>query len=246
MAKPAKDTPEIKALKAELRRRNIAFHPRHGETTLKNLLAESEVSTHGVQTQQRLQKEQTERQVTYEDQNQEKTQGQKSDVIADDAQAQDYDDSVSHGSQGTKYDEVILAPGEKLFYTEKEYKARELAERRREASRLVRCRITCMNPAKKNWTGEIISVGSAKMGTFKKFIPYNSSEPYHVPYIIYQEMKDRKCRIGHIVKLPNGQEVNRYKMIPEFSIEVLPPLNQSELKELARRQALASGSSVAA
>ncbi len=251
--KPAKDTPEIKALKAELKRRGIPYHPRHGEKTLKELLLNNEVPTHGVQIEGQIQSEviQTQREVNYESQDQESQQSQifgqtLPNVYAYDGQKERHNETRSNGPQREKYDELVLAPGEKLFYTEKEFKSKELADRRKEASRLVRCRITCMNPAKQNWTGEIVSVGSAKMGTFKKFIPYNSPEPYHIPHIIYQELKERKCRIGHIVKLPNGQEVNRYKLVPEFSIEVLPPLTPEELKELARRQALASGSAVAA
>ena len=132
-------------------------------------------------------------------------------------------------------------PGEKLYMTEAEFRKKELGEARREAGALVRCRITCMNPNKKNWTGEIISVGSARMGTFKKFIPFNFEEPYHVPKAIYEYLKERKCRVGTTVKLPNGQEVNRHKLINEFAIEVLPPLTQDELEDLRHRQAMAQG-----
>jgi hypothetical protein len=44
--------------------------------------------------------------------------------------------------------------------------------------------------------------------------------------------------------MPNGQEVNRYKLVNEFSIEVLPPLTETELEELKQRQAMASGSAM--
>jgi len=127
------------------------------------------------------------------------------------------------------------------YMTQEEYERRHFNEAKRNAGRLVRIRLTCMNPAKKNWTGEIISVGSAKLGTYKKFIPFNMEEPYHVPWIIYQYLKDRQCRVGHIVKLPDGREVNRYKLIPEFAVELLPPLTKKELEELKQRQAMANG-----
>lgn len=129
----------------------------------------------------------------------------------------------------------------KTYVTEAEYKRKQIASSKANAGRLVRCRITCMNPHKKNWTGEIISVGSSKLGTYKKFIPFNSEEPYHIPYIIYKAMKERQCRIGTTQKLPNGHEVNRNKLINEFAIELLDPLTPEELKELAQRQAMASG-----
>lgn len=133
----------------------------------------------------------------------------------------------------------------KLFMTPVEHKKKEAGENKKKAGKLVRCRITCMNPHKKNWTGEIVSVGSSHLGTYKKFIPYNSNEPYHIPWIIYQHMKERQCRIGTTQRLPNGQEVNRYKLINEYAIEVLDPLTQDELKDLAQRQAMSSGSAAA-
>ena len=82
-------------------------------------------------------------------------------------------------------------PAADLALTPEEFARRKAAEAKLNAGKLVRCRITCMNPNKKNWTGEIISVGSAKVGTFKKFIPFNSDEPYHVPLIIYNYLKER-------------------------------------------------------
>lgn len=140
----------------------------------------------------------------------------------------------------------VLPPDtlEKLKLSPTQFKKKQAAEEKQNAGKLVRCRITCMNPTKKNWTGEIISVGSAKVGTYKKFIPYNTDDPYHVPYIIYQYLKERQCRVGTTQRLPNGQEVNRYKLINEFAIELLEPLTQSEMKELAQRQAMASGTSL--
>lgn len=135
-------------------------------------------------------------------------------------------------------------PGEKYFLTEEEYLEEQFNSNKKDAGRLVRCRITCMNPHKKNWTGEIFSVGSSKLGTFKKFIPYNTEEPYHIPWIIYQALKERQCRIGVTVKNSNGQETNSYKLINEFSIEVLDPLTETELKDLKQRQAMASGTVV--
>ncbi len=37
----------------------------------------------------------------------------------------------------------------------------------REANSLVRCRISCMNPAKKDWPGEIFTVSNAVVGTVR-------------------------------------------------------------------------------
>ena len=45
-----------------------------------------------------------------------------------------------------------------------------------DALRLIRIKLQCMNPAKKEWEGEIISVGNSVVGTVKKYIPFNADE----------------------------------------------------------------------
>lgn len=109
------------------------------------------------------------------------------------------------------------------------------------AGSLVRCRIQNMNPGKKDWPGEFVSVGSAKLGTFKKFIPFNSGEPYHVPRIIYNVLKDKECSQFYTAKNDKGNKIRKSKLINEYVIEELPPLTVKELKDLALQQAMAKG-----
>ena len=111
---------------------------------------------------------------------------------------------------------------------------------RDEASKLVRIRVTCMNPLKKEWDGEIIEAGNSVVGSFKKYVPFNGAdEGWHVPNIIYQVMKDRQCQAFTNDRSRHGVTVRKGKMIKEFAIEVLPQLTEGELKELARLQAVA-------
>jgi len=124
---------------------------------------------------------------------------------------------------------------------EAEYRAQRLGERRRFAGSLVRCRITCMNPNKTNYPGEIISVGSSKLGTFKKYIPFDG-KPYHVPRIIFDHLKDRECSVFVDQKDDRGHKTRRGKLIKEFAIEILDPLSVDELEDLRKAQALAKGS----
>jgi len=112
---------------------------------------------------------------------------------------------------------------------------------RKEVAQLIRCRIQCMNPAKKDWPGEIFSVGSAKLGTFKKFVPFNSPEPYHLPRIIYDMLVEKKCTVFHTVTDTRGNKIRKGRLVNEFAIEVLPPLTKEELSDLARQQALKAG-----
>lgn len=117
--------------------------------------------------------------------------------------------------------------------TESQYRARK----RKEANELVRVRVTCMNPAKAEWEGEIFTAGNSVVGSFTKYVPFNNDEGWHVPRIIYQMMKDRMCQIFVSAKDSRGNTVRQGKMIKEFGIDVLPDLTPEELAELARRQA---------
>lgn len=112
------------------------------------------------------------------------------------------------------------------------------------AARMIRIRVACMNPAKKDWEGEIFSAGNTVVGTFKKFVPFNAEDGWHVPYIIYEMMRDRECPIYVQTKTQGLGNTRKQKLVKEFAIEVLPELTTEELKELARRQAMAAGQSV--
>jgi len=123
-------------------------------------------------------------------------------------------------------------------YTTQELVALQRTKLRKEALKLVRIRVTCMNPDKKSWQGEVFDIGNSVLGSVKKFVPFNAEAGYHVPNIIFEHMKDRKYQKHSEVKLPNGRKMIKSTMIPEFAIEVLDPLTKEELKELADRQIL--------
>ena len=118
----------------------------------------------------------------------------------------------------------------------------EAAQRRRaieEATKLVRVRVNCMNPAKKEWSGEIITVGNSVVGTHKKYIPFNAEDGWHIPHIMYEALLGRECQVFVTVTDSRGNKSRKGRIIKEFAVEVLPPLSQEELAELARRQAMA-------
>jgi hypothetical protein len=120
-----------------------------------------------------------------------------------------------------------------------QYQAQVLELRKQRARELVRVQVTCMNPIKKEWQGEILSTGSAKMGTFKKYIPYNVE--WHVPRALLEFMKEKKCSVFQNVPDGRGGMKKESRSIPEYSIAELPPLTPEELKALAQRQAMARG-----
>ena len=112
---------------------------------------------------------------------------------------------------------------------------------KREALKLVRVRITCMNPAKKEWEGEIITVANNAVGTVKRYVPFNTEDGWHVEHILLEQLRERQCQIFVTEKDSRGNKVRKGKLIREFAIEVLDPLTEEELRELAQRQAMAKG-----
>lgn len=107
-----------------------------------------------------------------------------------------------------------------------------------DALRLIRIRLQCMNPVKKEWEGEIISVGNSVVGTVKKYIPFNADEGWHVPKMLFDYLNEKQCQVFVTVKDSRGNNIRKGKLIKEFAIDVLPPLTPAELQEMARRQAL--------
>lgn len=134
---------------------------------------------------------------------------------------------------------AALSSGDKEDGSSAKSEAAERAEAQLRASELVRIRVTCMNPAKKEWEGEIFTTGNAVVGTFKKFVPFNAEEGWHVPRIILDMIQSRECQVFTAVRDARGNTTRKGKLIKEFAVEVLPPLTEEELKDLAQRQAMA-------
>ncbi len=120
-----------------------------------------------------------------------------------------------------------------------EYKTKSQRLARLQVGALRRIQFTNMNPTKKEWKGELISVGSSKIGTFKKYVFFNG-KPYHVPQIIYDVMKERQCSVFETVSDRLGGDIRKSRLINEYAIIDLPPLTSEELADLANKQALSS------
>lgn len=115
----------------------------------------------------------------------------------------------------------------------------------REQMKLVRLRITNMDPKKKDLPGEIITVANEYIGTVKKYIPFGeqSENGYHVPMCIYEQLDSRRFLNVRVSKDPVTKQTRvDTSWAREFALEILPPLNKKELGELAAAQ-LAAGNS---
>lgn len=111
---------------------------------------------------------------------------------------------------------------------------------RREAMALVRVRVSCMDPQKKNLKGELICVSNRNFGTVQRFIPFNRE--WHIEKVLYDVLAEKEYMVFDREKTGRaGIEVVTPRNVPAFNIQVLPPLTKAELKDLAQRQAMADG-----
>lgn len=138
----------------------------------------------------------------------------------------------------------MVDPAEQQAIDTKPKKVRTLRQKLyEEQMKLVRIRIQNLDPKKKDLQGEIITVANEYLGTVRKYVPYGevTENGWHVPYCIYEFLKARKfLNLRTFTDRRNGGNIRvEQGWAQEFSIEVLPPLTQEELKKLANAQAAA-------
>lgn len=110
--------------------------------------------------------------------------------------------------------------------------------KRKEAGELVRVVITSMDANKKDWPGEIFSVGNGQVGFFKKYVPYGHA--WHVPRIILNTIESKRTQIFVPIIDSKGNKTKEPRLVKAYTVDVLPSLTPDELGELAKVQA-ASG-----
>lgn len=110
--------------------------------------------------------------------------------------------------------------------------------------KLVRIRISNMDPKKKDLPGEIFTVANEYIGTVRKFVPYGEATDagYHVPFCIYTMLEEKRfLHIRTATDRRTGSIRTETSWQKEFAIEVLPQLTPAEIEDLAKAQ-LAAGS----
>jgi hypothetical protein len=135
--------------------------------------------------------------------------------------------------------EPVVNPLEGAKPTAKPKSLREMLLQ--EEMKLVRLRITNLDPKKRDVPGEIYTIGNEYLGTVRKYVPFGevTDEGYHVPYCIYKMLEAKQFLNIRTRKLPNGQTKVEQSWAKEFALEVLPPLTTEELSRLANAQAAA-------
>lgn len=112
-----------------------------------------------------------------------------------------------------------------------------------EATKLIRIRISCMDPKKQDLPGEFFTVSNEYIGTVRKYVPFGESTDggFHVPACILEMLQTREFLSIRTTTHPVTKAIStKTRYIKEFAIEILPPLTVAELKQLAADQS-ASG-----
>jgi len=107
---------------------------------------------------------------------------------------------------------------------------------RNDQMKLVRVRISNMDPKKADLPGEILTVANKYVGNVKVFVPYGekTDDGWHIPYIIYKQLVGRKFLQIKTTKNPVTRQLQVTKRwVREFAIEVMDPLTVAEIKDLA-------------
>lgn len=108
-----------------------------------------------------------------------------------------------------------------------------------EAEKLIRIRISCMDPKKNDLPGEFFTVANEYIGTIRKYVPFGevTDNGYHVPQCIYEFLKSREFLAIQTKTHPVTKQIEtKTRYVKEFAIEVLPPLTAAELEKLAADQ----------
>lgn len=129
-------------------------------------------------------------------------------------------------------------PEEEEVVTGKLSKSQLRANLLAEARKLIRVRITCMDPTKADLQGEIFTVANSFIGTIRKFIPYGafSENGYHIEKALLDNLATKTFSEPVTKYDERGRPYMTKRTRKYFAIQELPQLTKEELAELARDQ----------
>lgn len=122
------------------------------------------------------------------------------------------------------------------------YNGKTLSELRDEAFKLIRFKLTVNNPSKISRDGQWITAGNAKVGTIKRYIPFKPEyyeNGWHAEAVIIERLKQMKHqRFPKHTSKENASmdDYRKASLVPDFIIEILPPLTEEDLAKLALQQ----------
>lgn len=99
-----------------------------------------------------------------------------------------------------------------------------------------RVMVTCNDPMKLKWCGEIFQGGNSAIGVVKKYVPFGNPNGWFVPEILLTVIKEKQFR------RQNTKENDPMSggLAPTYTVTYLDELSPKELADLKHRQALAN------
>lgn len=122
---------------------------------------------------------------------------------------------------------------EEVVSTEGVTDADLLKQAKEEAFKLVRVRVTAHDPLRKAYQGELFSVISGNLGTVTKYVQFGVA--WHIPQILLDMIKSKEYQGFRTIKTKIGNAQEPYSA-PMYAVEVLDPLTEAELENLAKSQ----------
>lgn len=106
----------------------------------------------------------------------------------------------------------------------------------KQASKLVRCSVTCLDPSKKDVPGAILGVRNSMVPLGKRFVPYDGRTT-HLPQILVNHLKEKEFQSFKIeVNSRTGENERKPFINKMYSVVILADLTKKELDELAEAQ----------
>ncbi len=109
----------------------------------------------------------------------------------------------------------------------------------RNARKLVRVHVTCMDPNMADYQGQFFSNGNALVPTIKRMVPFNVDT--HVEAFLLPVIRDVKYTHHSDEKDSRGRKIQKQRLVNSYNVVELPSLTEQELQDLAQRQAMANG-----
>lgn len=108
----------------------------------------------------------------------------------------------------------------------------ELEIARKQCTKLVRVQISCLDNSKVELDGELFQAANG-VCNIKRYVPFNV--PWHIEQILYDTIKEK--RMQKIVSANKDSSITKKTILTSaYAIELLDPLTDKELKDLAKAQ----------
>ena len=157
-----------------------------------------------------------------------------------------YEAPVATDKPKAKTETEVKHTGPTKEATEAMLKATTLTKTQK-AMALRRVIVTPNDPLMANRHGHIFTVGSSKVNNgkmIKKFVPFGNEDGWHIPQIIYDQIKAAEMRKSKPHTDAKGNSTMIQYIAKKYNIQDLPHLTQDEMDQLAASQQAKSGMQV--